>query len=84
MRPDLTGVDVVLLLSGTKHTAEPLLAAEPQSCGRALPYSPPARLPLDGPTPITQPASAPPPGDEQRAKLVEARTSGAACWRQPR
>ncbi|MEU4572579.1 TetR/AcrR family transcriptional regulator [Nonomuraea sp. ATR24] len=66
VRPDLTGVDVILLLSGIKHTAEPLLAAEPQAwrrylelafdgissrAGQALPYPPPGHLPLDGPRP---------------------------------
>ncbi|MEV4060109.1 hypothetical protein [Nonomuraea dietziae] len=37
MRPGLTGVDVMLLLSGIKHTAEPLLAAEPCGAGAAVP-----------------------------------------------
>ncbi|QFY09116.1 TetR family transcriptional regulator [Nonomuraea phyllanthi] len=60
-RPDLTGTDVVLLLSGIQNTAAPLLAAEPQawhryldlvldgvaaSTGRSLPYPPPRHLSL--------------------------------------
>ena len=60
VRPDLTGTDVVLLLRGIRHTAAPLLSAEPQAwrrylelmldgittcTGRELPYPPPRRLP---------------------------------------
>ncbi|WP_146104072.1 SbtR family transcriptional regulator [Nonomuraea solani] len=66
VRPELTGTDVVLLMSGIQHTAAPLLAAEPQAwrrylelvfdglttrSGRVLPYPPPGRVPL------TEPAS---------------------------
>lgn len=65
VRPDVTGTDVVLLLSGIQHTAAPLLSTEPQawrrylelaldgltaSTGRKLPPPPPRHLPL---TPIT-------------------------------
>ncbi|TYB55381.1 TetR/AcrR family transcriptional regulator [Nonomuraea sp. PA05] len=61
VRPGITGIDVVLLVSGVQHTAEPLLAAEPQAwrrylelaidgitadTGRELPHPPPDGLPL--------------------------------------
>ncbi|MFB4262411.1 TetR/AcrR family transcriptional regulator [Nonomuraea sp. GTA35] len=61
VRPDITGIDVVLLVSGIQHTAEPLLGAEPEAwrrylelaidgitagTGRALPHPPPRHLPL--------------------------------------
>ncbi|MFB4306637.1 TetR/AcrR family transcriptional regulator [Actinomadura sp. GTD37] len=64
VRPDITGTDVVLLLSGIQHTAAPLLDAEPQAwrrylelaldgitadTGRPLPHPPPHRLPLAAP-----------------------------------
>ena len=66
VRPDVTGTDVVLLLSGIQHTAAPLLVTEPQAwrrylelaldgitaeTRRPLPYPPPRRLPLTSPTP---------------------------------
>ncbi|SNT40213.1 transcriptional regulator, TetR family [Actinomadura meyerae] len=63
VRADVTGTDIVLLLSGIQHTAEPLLDQEPQAWRRylelvldglsagsrpPLPYPPPGRLSLDG------------------------------------
>lgn len=63
VRPDVTGTDVVLLLSGIQHTAAPLLDHEPQAWRRylelvldglsaesrpELPYPPPGRLSLEG------------------------------------
>ncbi|MGI5325111.1 TetR/AcrR family transcriptional regulator [Actinomadura nitritigenes] len=66
VRPDVTGTDVVLLLSGIQHTAEPLLAADPQAwrrylelafdgltadTRRPLPHPPPHDLPLTAPNP---------------------------------
>ncbi|UBU09235.1 TetR/AcrR family transcriptional regulator [Nonomuraea gerenzanensis] len=62
VRPGITGIDVVLLVSGVQHTAEPLLAAEPEAwrrylelaidgitvdTGRELPHPPPSSLRLD-------------------------------------
>ncbi|GAA2118173.1 TetR/AcrR family transcriptional regulator [Actinomadura napierensis] len=64
VRPDVTGTDVVLLLSGIQHTAAPLLVTEPEAwrrylelafdgitadTRRSLPYPPPRRLPLASP-----------------------------------
>ncbi|MFC5749790.1 TetR/AcrR family transcriptional regulator [Actinomadura rugatobispora] len=61
VRPDITGTDVMLLLSGIQHTAAPLLTTDPQawrrylelaldgitaSTGRTLPHPPPHHLPL--------------------------------------
>jgi AcrR family transcriptional regulator len=66
VRPDVTGTDVVLLLSGIQHTAAPLLVTQPQAwrrylelpldgitadTRRSLPHPPPRRLPLTTPDP---------------------------------
>jgi AcrR family transcriptional regulator len=66
VRPELTGIDVILLLAGIQHTAAPLLVTEPQAwrryleltldgitsrTGQELPYPPPRRLPLTDPDP---------------------------------
>lgn len=66
VRPELTGIDVILLLAGIQHTAAPLLVTEPQAwrryleltldgitsrTGQELPYPPSRRLPLTDPDP---------------------------------
>ncbi|MEV4803219.1 helix-turn-helix domain-containing protein [Nonomuraea sp. NPDC049421] len=56
VRPDVTGTDVALMLSGIQHTAAPLLDADPQAWRRYL------ELAFDGLTAVTGRPLPHPPG----------------------